>query len=128
VRRCRTDQPDHLDDYLMVVAVKWLTDITEHPTSEGTLYLCNQGLRLEPDRGLLDRIADDLRAPGGRTAQRDRRALTIPFFALLQKNVLDRQRWTTREQLRLAIVTWSEKYLPPPTPATPPRPTHRHRV
>jgi putative transposase len=30
------------------------------------------------------------------------------FFALLQKNVLDRQRWATREQLRLAIVTWIE--------------------
>ena len=25
------------------------------------------------------------------------------FFALLQKNVLDRQRWATREQLRIAI-------------------------
>lgn len=30
------------------------------------------------------------------------------FFALLQKNVLDRQRWATREQLRAAIVTWIE--------------------
>jgi putative transposase len=25
------------------------------------------------------------------------------FFALLQKNVLDRYRWDTREQLRLAM-------------------------
>lgn len=31
------------------------------------------------------------------------------FFALVQTNVLDRQRWSTREQLRLAIVTWIEK-------------------
>src|SRR5690606_30415587 len=31
------------------------------------------------------------------------------FFALLQKNVLDRQRWRTREELRLAIVTWIER-------------------
>ncbi|SDK42172.1 Integrase core domain-containing protein [Cryobacterium psychrotolerans] len=31
------------------------------------------------------------------------------FFALLQKNVLDRQRWTTREELRLAIVVWIER-------------------
>jgi len=30
------------------------------------------------------------------------------FFALLQKNVLDRQRWSGREQLRLAIITWIE--------------------
>jgi putative transposase len=31
------------------------------------------------------------------------------FFALLQKNVLDRQRWSTRQELRLAIVTWIER-------------------
>ena len=31
------------------------------------------------------------------------------FFSLLQKNVLDRQRWTTREELRVAIVTWIER-------------------
>lgn len=31
------------------------------------------------------------------------------FFALLQKNVLDRCRWATREQLRLAIITWIER-------------------
>ena len=30
------------------------------------------------------------------------------FFALLQKNVLNTRRWTTRQQLRLAIVTWIE--------------------
>jgi hypothetical protein len=30
------------------------------------------------------------------------------FFARRQKNVLDRQRWDTREQLRLAIITWSK--------------------
>ncbi|MDK8238740.1 IS3 family transposase, partial [Actinomyces urogenitalis] len=28
------------------------------------------------------------------------------FFALLQKNVLDRRSWSTREELRLAIVSW----------------------
>jgi len=31
------------------------------------------------------------------------------FFALLQRNVLDRQRWSTRAQVRLAIVTWIKK-------------------
>jgi transposase InsO family protein len=31
------------------------------------------------------------------------------FFALLQKNVLDRQTWSTRQQLRIAIVTWIER-------------------
>ncbi|MDH6284316.1 transposase InsO family protein [Prescottella agglutinans] len=31
------------------------------------------------------------------------------FFALLQKNVLDRRTWATRDELRIAIVTWIER-------------------
>ena len=31
------------------------------------------------------------------------------FFSLLQKNVLDRQRWLSRQDLRLAITTWIER-------------------
>ena len=31
------------------------------------------------------------------------------FFSLLQKNVLDRRRWTSRDELRLAIITWIER-------------------
>jgi putative transposase len=27
------------------------------------------------------------------------------FFSLLQRNVLDRRRWATRDELRIAIVT-----------------------
>ena len=31
------------------------------------------------------------------------------FFALLQNNVLDRRSWATRDELRIAIVTWIER-------------------
>jgi putative transposase len=31
------------------------------------------------------------------------------FFSLLQKNVLDRRRWDTPEELRIAIVRWIER-------------------
>lgn len=31
------------------------------------------------------------------------------FFSLLQKNVLNRRTWATREELRIAIVTWIER-------------------
>jgi putative transposase len=31
------------------------------------------------------------------------------FFALLQRNVLDRHRWNSRDELRIAIVTWIER-------------------
>jgi hypothetical protein len=37
------------------------------------------------------------------------------FFSLLQKNVPDRRSWTSREQLRIAIATWTERTY------------HRHR-
>ena len=31
------------------------------------------------------------------------------FYALLQRDVLDRRRWATRDELRIAIVTWIER-------------------
>ncbi len=31
------------------------------------------------------------------------------FFSLLQKNVLNTRRWHTRDQLRIAIITWIER-------------------
>ncbi|GIL37621.1 hypothetical protein PDTK01_36960 [Phycicoccus sp. DTK01] len=31
------------------------------------------------------------------------------FFSLLQKNVLNRRAWATRQELRIAIITWIER-------------------
>ena len=132
----------------------WLTDITEHPTAEGNLYLCafkdvysgrivgySMGARMtaqlavsalrnaialrapvgtlivHSDRGSQFRstaFVRTLKAHGltgsmGRVGACGDNAAMESFFALLQKNVLDRQRWTSREQLRLAIITWIEK-------------------
>ena len=133
--------------------VTWLTDITEHPTSEGKLYLCaikdvwstrivgySIGPRMTADlavSALSNAVA--LRDPAGTTVHSDRKsqfrstafvtalkhhglvgsmgrvgacgdnAAMESFFALLQKNVLDRQRWTSREELRVAIVIWIER-------------------
>lgn len=36
-------------------------------------------------------------------------AATESFFGLLQNNVVDRRRWDTREQRRIAIVAWIER-------------------
>ena len=44
----------------------------------------------------------------GRVASAGDNAAMESFFSLLQKNVLDTKRWETREELRLAIVTWIE--------------------
>jgi transposase InsO family protein len=44
----------------------------------------------------------------GRVASAGDNAAMESFFALLQKNVLDRRRWRTRSELRYEIVTWIE--------------------
>ncbi|XAS74960.1 IS3 family transposase [Dermatophilaceae bacterium Sec6.4] len=49
-----------------------------------------------------------LRGSMGRVGACGDNAAMESFFALLQKNVLNTQRWETHEELRLAIVTWIE--------------------
>lgn len=131
----------------------WLTDITEHWTDEGKLYLCAikdvysnrivgysidsrmtaelavaavrnavalrdaAGTVLHSDRGSQFRsrkFVELLRQEGitgsmGRVGACGDNAAMESFFALLQKNVLNKRRWSTRHQLRLEIVTWIEK-------------------
>jgi transposase InsO family protein len=133
--------------------VLWLTDITEHRTDEGKLYLCAvkdafsgrivgysidarmkaslavAALRnaigprgpvatvVHSDRGSQFRsgkFVRTLRDNGlvgsmGRTGACADNAAMESFFALLQRNVLDRRRWNSREELRLAIVIWIER-------------------
>jgi putative transposase len=131
----------------------WRTDLTEHRTAEGKLYVAairddysNKivgyaiGDRMKASlavRALRNAIA--LRQPVGTIVHSDRgsqfrsrafvrtlaanglvgsmgrvgacgdNAAMESFFALLQKNVLDRRYWHTREDLRLAIITWIER-------------------
>jgi transposase InsO family protein len=130
----------------------WLTDITEHWTNEGRLYLCaikdvfsnrivgySIADRMTADLAVAAlRMAIQRRQPSGTTVHSDRgsqfrsrrfvlelhrhglvgsmgrvgaagdNAAMESFFALLQKNVLNTRTWTTRLELRLAIVTWIE--------------------
>lgn len=132
----------------------WLTDITEHRTSEGKLYLCAvkdvfsnrivgysisdrmkarlavdalehavarrgnvAGCILHADRGSQFRSRKQARAlhrhrmvgSMGRVGAAGDNAAIESFFALLQKNVLNRRSWATRQELRIAIVTWIER-------------------
>jgi putative transposase len=132
----------------------WLTDITEHHTSEGKLYLCaikdvysNRLVGYSIDSQMKSRLAvaaldsavarrgdvggcivhsdrgsqfrsrkfvralkhHDLVGSMGRVGAAGDNAAMESFFALLQKNVLDRRSWDTREELRIAIVTWIER-------------------
>jgi transposase InsO family protein len=131
-----------------------LTDITEHPTQEGKLYLCAikdafsnrivgysidsrmqaslavraienavvrregvEGCIMHSDRGSQFRARKVHRALArhqmvgsmGRVGTAADNAAMESFFALLQKNVLNRRRWETRDELRIAIVTWIER-------------------
>lgn len=45
----------------------------------------------------------------GRVASCGDNAAMESFFSLPQKNVLNRRSWATREELRIAIVTWIER-------------------
>ena len=147
-RNFRADAPNKL----------WLTDITEHRTAEGKLYLCAvkdvfskrivgysidsrmksrlavaalsnavamrtaagqdvAGCVVHSDRGSQFRSRKLQRAltrhhlvgSMGKVASAGDNAAMESFFSLLQKNVLDRQRWATRDDLRIAIVTWLER-------------------
>ena len=134
--------------------VVWLTDITEHPTVEGKLYVCAikdvfsnrivgyalgermtaslavSALRsaiarrrprstvvVHSDRGGQFRSrafratlkANGLTGSMGRVASAGDNAAMESFFALLQKNVLNRRRrWRTRNELAYEIVVWIE--------------------
>ena len=45
----------------------------------------------------------------GRVGAAGDNAAMESFFSLLQKNVLNRRRWATRDELRNAIVSWIER-------------------
>ena len=45
----------------------------------------------------------------GRVASAGDNAAMESFWSLLQKNVLNRRAWPTRQELRLAIVVWIER-------------------
>jgi transposase InsO family protein len=75
------------------------------------------GCVVHTDRGSQFRSRKFVRALGrhamagsmGRVGAAGGNAAMESFFALLQKNVLDRRAWATRDDLRIAIVTWIER-------------------
>jgi hypothetical protein len=69
-------------------------------TQKDTLELQDAKKRIR----LLEQEAEVMRRVG---ACGDNAAMES-FFALLQKNVLDRKRWESQEELRLEIITWIE--------------------
>jgi putative transposase len=71
----------------------------------GTLVHSDRGSQFRSRAVVGTLAANGLVASMGRVEACGDNAAMESFFALLQNNVLDRQSWRTREQLRLAIVT-----------------------
>lgn len=69
-------------------------------SDRGGQFRAKKTQRLLADHGLIGSM--------GRSYGAGDNASMESFFSLLQKNVLNTRRWDTREQLRLAMVTWIE--------------------
>ncbi|SDH52938.1 hypothetical protein SAMN05216377_1251, partial [Pseudonocardia oroxyli] len=61
-----------------------------------------------PTRAFSARRSYAGRWDGSERAQTDNAAMES-FLSLLQKNVLNRRRWSTRAELRLTMMTWIER-------------------
>src|SRR5690606_17256526 len=77
-------------------------------TSVSRRRACSAGWR--STRKLVHQLnRHDMAGSMGRVGAAADNAAMESFFSLLQKNVLDRRVWNTREELRIAIVAWIER-------------------
>ena len=74
----------------------------------GTICHSDRGSQFRSKKVVRILKNNDLRGSMGRVGSSGDNAAMESFFSLLQKNVLDTKRWSTREELRLAIVVWIE--------------------
>ena len=74
----------------------------------GCIVHTDRGAQFRSGRLVSTLARHELVGSMGRVGSAGDNAAMESFFSLLQKNVLNRQTWTTRDELRLAIVTWIE--------------------
>ncbi len=74
----------------------------------GTICHSDRGSQFRSKKVVRILTTDGLQGSMSRVGSSGDNAAMESFFSLLQKNVLDTRRWRTREDLRLAIVTWIE--------------------
>lgn len=82
--------------------------VTLRGRSAATIVHSDRGSQFRSHAYQRELRAAQLRGSMGRVGTCADNAAMESFFSLLQKNVLNRRRWTTRTELRLAIVTWIE--------------------
>ena len=91
------------------LAVAALEDAVNRRKPTATVVHSDRGSQFRSRKFVHALSHNGLRGSMGRVGACGDNAAMESFFALLQKNVLDRRRWNTREELRLAIVVWIEK-------------------
>jgi transposase InsO family protein len=75
----------------------------------GCVVHSDRGSQFRSRKVLAELARHDLVGSMGQVASAGDNAAMESFFSLLQKNVLNRRRWATRDDLRIAIVTWIER-------------------
>ena len=75
----------------------------------GCIVHSDRGSQFRSRKVLAELARHDLVGSMGQVASAGDNAAMESFFSLLQKNVLNRRRWATRDDLRIAIVTWIER-------------------
>ena len=91
------------------LAVSALENAARSRRPAGTVVHSDRGSQFRSRRFVESLRHHGLTGSMGRVGACADNAAMESFFSLLQKNVLDRQRWLSRQDLRLAITTWIER-------------------
>ena len=92
---------------LAVTALRMAIMLRGRPA--GTIVHSDRGGQFRSKKFAMTLRNNGLVGSMGRVASAGDNAAMESFFALLQKNVLNRKQWATREELRLEIVVWIER-------------------
>jgi putative transposase len=96
------------DRMTSALAVSAIRNAALRRDSNGVIVHTDRGSQFR-SRVFVSTLNDlDMTGSMGRVGAAGDNAAAESFFSLLQKNVLNRQRWDTRDDLRLAIIIWIE--------------------
>lgn len=91
------------------LAVAALAHAVALRSPSGTVVHSDRGSQFRSRKFVSALRSNGLKGSIGRVGACGDNAAMESFFSLLQKNVLNRKRWETRQELRLAIITWIER-------------------
>ncbi|BAU31675.1 IS3 family transposase [Microcella alkaliphila] len=87
----------------------WRRDRAGHRVGDGLVDHSDAGAQFRSRAMARELRRHDMVGSMGRVGAAGDNAAMESFWSLLQTNVLNQQRWATRQELRLAIVVWIER-------------------